>query len=134
VPPNQLESDAVAARIEIDLRIGAAFTRFQTMRLQKRFAGLDGKVISYGPCQFPTLGEAVVRARLCASSWRAPSVAGFVVERFQRIASFVPETFWFLETTATKDGKSLSFNWSRTRMFDENACLALYQRYVMRCI
>jgi DNA topoisomerase-3 len=51
---------AVQARSQIDLRIGAAFTRFQTMRLQKKFQ-LSEKVISYGPCQFPTLGFVVER-------------------------------------------------------------------------
>jgi DNA topoisomerase-3 len=56
VPPNPLDRDAVAARIEIDLRIGAAFTRFQTLRFQNRFAGLSDSILSYGPCQFPTLG------------------------------------------------------------------------------
>lgn len=44
---------------EIDLRIGASFTRFQTMLLQNAFAlpSADGErkqVISYGPCQVPT--------------------------------------------------------------------------------
>jgi len=45
---------AVQARSEHDLRVGAAFTRFQTLRLQKKFeefaAGGMG-VVSYGPCQ-----------------------------------------------------------------------------------
>lgn len=49
--------DAVEARREIDLRIGAAFSRFQTMRLQHKFDDLGNKVISYGSCQFPTLGK-----------------------------------------------------------------------------
>ena len=60
-PPNKFLADAVAARQEIDLRIGAAFTRFQTMLLQDRFPGLNKQVISYGPCQFPTLGFVVAR-------------------------------------------------------------------------
>lgn len=53
---------------------GAAFTRFQTLRLQKIFPEvLSEQLISYGSCQFPTLG--------------------FVVERFKAIQSFVPEIF-----------------------------------------
>lgn len=39
---------AVEARIELDLRIGAAFTRLMTMNLSKQIAELDGKMISYG--------------------------------------------------------------------------------------
>ncbi|CAF5154835.1 unnamed protein product, partial [Rotaria socialis] len=54
-------SAAVDVRQELDLRIGAAFTRFQTLRLQRLF-GFDSKqVISYGSCQFPTLGFIVER-------------------------------------------------------------------------
>lgn len=53
---------------------GAAFTRFQTLRLQKIFPEvLAEQLISYGSCQFPTLG--------------------FVVERFKAIQAFVPEVF-----------------------------------------
>jgi len=41
---------AVSARIELDLRIGAAFTRFQTLMLQERIAVIsaDNMVVSYG--------------------------------------------------------------------------------------
>ncbi|XP_059991608.1 DNA topoisomerase 3-alpha isoform X5 [Lagenorhynchus albirostris] len=72
--PDRRVSDAVDVRQELDLRIGAAFTRFQTLRLQKIFPEvLAEQLISYGSCQFPTLG--------------------FVVERFKAIQAFVPETF-----------------------------------------
>jgi DNA topoisomerase-3 len=40
--------DAVEARRELDLRIGAAFTRLQTLRLRQRIRDLDNRVISYG--------------------------------------------------------------------------------------
>jgi hypothetical protein len=41
---------AVNARLELDLRIGAAFTRFQTMTLQRRIEQIatEEKIISYG--------------------------------------------------------------------------------------
>ena len=58
--------------------LGAAFTRFQTMRLQKVFPDvLAQQLISYGSCQFPTLG--------------------FVVARFKEVQAFVPEPFWKLK-------------------------------------
>lgn len=44
---DERQAQAVAARIELDLRIGAAFTRWQTKLLQN-IAGLESKVISYG--------------------------------------------------------------------------------------
>lgn len=78
-------SDAVDTRIEVDLRIGTAytrdftahirvfvgcaFTRFQTMRLTRVFPSvLSGQLISYGPCQFPTLGFVVDRVSRLVSN------------------------------------------------------------------
>lgn len=40
--------NAVAARIELDLRLGAVFTRFTTLTLQTMGGDLEGRVISYG--------------------------------------------------------------------------------------
>lgn len=113
-PVNENFVQAVQARSQLDLRVGAAFTRFQTMRLQKKFDGFsDQGVISYGPCQFPTLG--------------------FVVERWARIETFRPEEFWFIELTlrvaAAGDNsrqRPLHFQWKRGRLYDRVLTMALY--------
>jgi DNA topoisomerase III len=83
---------AVDARSELDLRIGAVFTRFQTVNLKNRFDELlDKRVLSYGPCQFPTLG--------------------FVVDRFLRAKEFKEEPFWKIELLLSKDGIDSHFTW-----------------------
>ncbi len=41
---------------------GAAFTRYQTQLLRRAFPSvLSDQLVSYGPCQFPTLGFVVER-------------------------------------------------------------------------
>ena len=41
---------------------GASFTRFQTKLLTRAFPSvLTDQLVSYGPCQFPTLGFVVER-------------------------------------------------------------------------
>ncbi|XP_074866357.1 DNA topoisomerase 3-alpha [Carettochelys insculpta] len=107
VQPDQNISDAVDVRQELDLRIGAAFTRFQTLRLQKLFPEfLAEQLISYGSCQFPTLG--------------------FVVERFKAIQAFVPEAFYKIKVTHEHEDGTVDFNWKRNRLFNHTACLVLY--------
>ena len=60
--PNKNLADAVNVRQEIDLRIGASFTRFQTLYFRDILLGpYKNRVLSYGPCQFPTLGFVVER-------------------------------------------------------------------------
>ncbi|XP_061849050.1 DNA topoisomerase 3-alpha isoform X1 [Colius striatus] len=106
--PDQRTSDAVDVRQELDLRIGAAFTRFQTLRLRRIFPDiLADQLISYGSCQFPTLG--------------------FVVERFKAIQAFVPEAFYKIKVTHDHEDGSVVFNWKRNRLFSHTACLVLYQ-------
>lgn len=57
--PNILEADAVNYRIEMDFRMGCAFTRYQTVTLSKKVKFKDHQIVSYGPCQMPTLGFVV---------------------------------------------------------------------------
>ena len=48
--PNENLSQAVNVRQEIDLRIGASFTRWQTLNFQKTLGPMTKMVLSYGPC------------------------------------------------------------------------------------
>ena len=59
--PNSNESSAVDARQVLDLKIGVAFSTFQSKYLSRNFEKMSGKLISYGPCQTPTLGFCVQR-------------------------------------------------------------------------
>ncbi|XP_019200561.1 PREDICTED: DNA topoisomerase 3-alpha isoform X3 [Ipomoea nil] len=115
VQPNQLFSDAVDVRQEIDLRIGASFTRFQTMLLRDTFVidlAPDDRnlVLSYGPCQFPTLG--------------------FVVERYWEIQAHEPEEFWTINCTHTSDEGTANFNWMRGNLFDHTCAVIIYEMCV----
>jgi DNA topoisomerase-3 len=45
---DERQANAVTARIELDLRIGAALTRLQTLNLQTLGAQLQDLILSYG--------------------------------------------------------------------------------------
>ena len=55
-------------------------------------------MISYGPCQTPTLS--------------------FCVERHDRIQGFQPEPFWSVQLTVSKSDTPLKLSWGRERVFD----------------
>ena len=92
-------AEAVLARQELDLRVGVALTRFTTRHFQGKYAGLDSKTLSYGPCQTPTLG--------------------FVVRREDEIATFEPEPYWVVTATGAWGGGPLPLAWERGRCFDK---------------
>lgn len=104
--------EAVRARSELDLRIGAAFTRLQTMQLRTYFNTEQNKVLSYGSCQFPTLG--------------------FVVDRSRQVENFLPEEFWKIFMTHLHHPEqeqpiTTKFNWRRKHLFDRWACFIFYE-------
>ncbi|CCW69301.1 unnamed protein product [Phytomonas sp. Hart1] len=92
--PNRNLSEAVEARQEMDFRIGAAFTRLQTIRYGDAFEGIT-HVLSFGPCQFPTLG--------------------FVVRRYWEQRAFVPEDYFTLQL---RHGET-AFRSCRGAMYDQ---------------
>jgi DNA topoisomerase IA len=59
--PNSYESQSVDARQVIDLKIGVSFTRFLTSAILPGLKNTDLKLLSYGPCQTPTLWFCVNR-------------------------------------------------------------------------
>ena len=117
--PNPNLSDAADARGEIDLRVGAAFTRFQTLLFTKNcdidsvYSGHSEhnssqpshklpKIVSYGSCQFPTLG--------------------FVIERYNARESFVSEAHYKI----SMEYKNCSFRWKRGLIYDQLTAFVLY--------
>lgn len=87
-----------------------AFTRFQTRFFQGRYGNLDSRIISYGPCQTPTLG--------------------FCVQRHLQITTFKPENFWSLNAYILKDGYELQLDWDRNKVFDFDVAV-MFQKLVI---
>lgn len=117
--------NAVGTRMEIDLRAGVTFTRLLTETMRNKVGQSNGvvrsangsgntgrkkessSVISYGTCQFPTLG--------------------FVVDRYERIRNFVSEEFWYIQLQVANEAGNTMFQWERGHLFDRVSVLAFYE-------
>lgn len=67
-------------------------------------------MISYGSCQFPTLG--------------------FIVERYRAIQDFVREPFWKLKVSwECSEEERVDFLWKRHHLFDKLAVQVLLEKY-----
>jgi DNA topoisomerase-3 len=75
---------------------------------QGKYGDLDSSLVSYGPCQTPTLS--------------------FCVERMDKINSFKPEPFWYLdvELQHASSGQSFFVKWSRVHLFDKEIVYMFY--------
>lgn len=105
--PDARLSEAVEARKEMDLRIGAAFTRFQTLRLRDSVSSITG-VTSFGTCQFPALG--------------------FVVRREWERQGFLPEEYFTMRLYHTKT----TFVSVRGSIYDQVGATVLYEDMLLR--
>ena len=98
--PNYNESISVDARQIIDLKIGVTFSRFQTSYFRQKYQSLNDNLITYGPCQTPTLG--------------------FCVARDEEIETFVPRKFWRISPSITISGAGkFDLSWTGERLFHE---------------
>ena len=65
-------------------------------------------MITYGPCQTPTLG--------------------FCVDQAEKIKKFVPEPYWSIETVISDFGKSFTLKWGRGKIFERTVVNILHSR------
>ncbi|KAF7987953.1 hypothetical protein HCN44_004769 [Aphidius gifuensis] len=72
--PQENKSKAIDVLREIDLRIGAVFTRFQTLHFQKRFPQQIKDKVTYGNIQYP--------------------IIGFIVNKYLEIGKFEIQKYW----------------------------------------
>ena len=97
--PDRNQSLSVDARQELDLKVGVAFSRFQTRFFHGRYGDLNSAVLSYGPCQTPTLG--------------------FCVQRHLDIQTFIPQPYWVLDLSIYKRGRVCKALWEGGRSFNK---------------
>ena len=104
-PDSNLAMSAEARQI-LDLRMGAAFTRFMTLSVRER-ARTKG-VISIGPCQTPT--------------------CGFVYERERLIRNFESKDFWKIEGTFNSKNKDFVANHRGGNISDAKKAKQIFDR------
>jgi len=76
--------------------VGVSFSRFQSIHLKKRFLNLNQRMITFGPCQTPTLN--------------------FCVERHFQIKNFKSEIFWrIIPKILIKTGEHITLVWNQDR-------------------
>ena len=105
------------ARKVLDLKIGVAFTRYQTRFFKEKYGQLNERsLISYGPCQTPTLG--------------------FVVKRNDERAWFKSEKYWNIQIECNKKRnrwkQSIRLNWKRGKIFNKEVVDKVFYQQLRR--
>lgn len=105
--PNKYESLSVDIRQVIDLKIGVSFTRFLTSNILPGLKDMETKLISYGPCQTPTL-------------W-------FCVNRQREIHAFVPKEYFrvYVDIEVKKIKKRIFYE---NRFYDKKSTNEMLQK------
>ncbi|CDW89802.1 dna topoisomerase 3-beta-1-like [Stylonychia lemnae] len=109
--PSYNESVSVEARQIMDLKIGVAFSRFQTQYFAHLLRGQSEiRMITYGPCQTPTLG--------------------FCVDQAEKIKKFIPEPYWSIETVIGDRvyDKTYYLKWQRGKIYDRTITSIIHAR------
>lgn len=106
VEPDMNLAMSAETRQILDLRMGAAFTRFLTLSVREK-TRTEG-ILSIGPCQTPT--------------------CGFVYEREKAIRSFQPEDFWKIEALFESEGREFRGLHRRGNMRDRDEAAAVYRK------
>ena len=113
--PDKNQSDAVEARKVLDLKVGVAFTRFQTLFFKEKYGQLNERsLISYGPCQTPTLG--------------------FVVKRNDERQWFTEENYWSIHIESKKRNwtNKIVMKWHRGKVFDKEVVEKVFYEQLNR--
>ncbi len=108
--PNPLLANKSFARMQVDLTIGAAFTRALTLLVERRRPKLlpRGAFLSYGPCQSPVLY--------------------LVVERALERERFKSEVYYTLSAEVEVGGERLRLSYAGDKVRDAKAAEALRRR------
>ncbi|EAS04755.2 DNA topoisomerase I (macronuclear) [Tetrahymena thermophila SB210] len=108
IGPNFNESQAVDARQIIDLKVGVAFSRFQTRYLVRKYEDLNNKKITFGPCQTPTLS--------------------FCVQRDDEIKDFISKPFYrIIPKISLVPNELINLEWTKERTYDQQEALDVKQ-------
>lgn len=57
-----------------------------------------------------------------------------MVERWKERENFIPQPFWYIDVTLSRDGIKCVFNWKRQRLYDERTCVAIMDKMVSSSI